>query len=71
MENPTRVTRSCWTIVSEHFYPDRISQKGVINVGLSDHQMVVGRLDFTNYHNFEDINDAYSNFFQNVMGVLI
>ena len=27
----------------------------------------VGRLDFPNYHNFRNINDAYSNFTQKVM----
>ena len=27
------------------------------------------RVDFPNYHNFEDINDVYSNFIQKVMGV--
>ena len=30
-----------------------------------------GRVDFPNYHNFENINDAYSNFIQKVMGVMI
>ena len=30
----------------------------------------LGRLDFPNYHNFENINDAYSNFIQEVMGVV-
>ena len=29
-----------------------------------------GRVDFPNYHNFENINDAYSNFIQKVMGVI-
>ena len=31
----------------------------------------LGRVDFANYHNLENINDAYSNFIQNVMGSLI
>ena len=30
----------------------------------------LGRLDFPNYHNFENINNAYSNFIQKVMGVI-
>ena len=30
----------------------------------------MGRVDFPNYHNFENINDAYSNFTQNVMGFI-
>ena len=29
----------------------------------------MGRVDFPNYHNFENVNDAYSNFIQKVMGV--
>ena len=29
-----------------------------------------GRVNFTNYHNFENINDAYSNSIQKVMGVI-
>ena len=29
----------------------------------------LGRVDFPNYHNFENINDTYSNFIQKVMGV--
>ena len=30
----------------------------------------LGRLDFPNYHNFENINDAYANFIQKVMGAI-
>ena len=29
----------------------------------------MGRADFPNYHNFENVNDTYSNFIQKVMGV--
>ena len=83
--------------------PNRVSQQGVIDVWLSDHQIIyctrkifrtkkgthkeircrslknysadiyeeaLGRVDFPNYNNFENINDAYSNFIQKVMGVI-
>ena len=30
----------------------------------------LGKLDFQNYRNFKNINDAYSNFIQKVMGVI-
>ena len=30
----------------------------------------LGRLDFPNHHNFENINNAYSNFIQKFMGVI-
>ena len=33
------------------------------------YEEALGRLDFPNYHNFENINDAYFNFIQKVMGV--
>ena len=29
-----------------------------------------GRVDFPNHHNFENINDAYSNFIQTIMGII-
>ena len=32
------------------------------------YEEALGRVDFPNYHNFENINDAYSNFIQKVMG---
>ena len=83
--------------------PDKVSQQGVIDVGLSDHQIIyctrkisriktgthkliryislkiysadiheeaLGRSDFLNLHNSENINDAYSNFIQKVMRVI-
>ena len=105
MEVLRRVTCSSSTIIDHilaHF-PHRVSQKGVIDVGLSDHQIIknylkiskikrsthkqirccspknnsgdiyeeaLSRLDFPNYHNFENINDAYSKFIQKVMEVI-
>ena len=82
----------------------QISRKGVINVGVSDHQLIfctrkisriktggdhkylnfralknctvnyyketLKQIDFPNYENFGDINEAYSNFFQKLMTVI-
>ena len=105
IEVPTRVTCSSSTIIDHILasFPDRVSQQSVIDVGLSDHQIIhctrkisrikrgthkqiryrslknysagiyeeaLDRADFPNYHNFENINDAYSNFIQKVMGVI-
>ena len=100
----TRVTSS--STIIDHIlasFPNRVSQQGVIDVGLSDHQFIyctrkisrikrgthmqirccllknysadiyeeaLSREDFPNYHNFENINDAYSNFIQKVMGII-
>ena len=97
IEVPTRVTCSSSAIIDHILasFPDRVSQQGVIDVGLSDHQIIyctrkisiikrgthkqiryrslksysadiyeeaLVRVDFPNYLNFENINDAYSNF---------
>ena len=104
IEVPTRVTCSSSIIVDDILasFSNRVSQQGVIDVGLSDHQIIdctrfsrikrgmhkqiryrslknysadiyeeaLGRVDFPNYHNFENINDAYSNFIQKVMGAI-
>ena len=105
IEFPTRVTCSSSTIIDHILatFSNRVSQQGVIDVELSDHQIIyctrrisgikrgthkqiryrslnnysadiyeeaMGRVDFLNYHNFESINDAYSNFIQKVMGVI-
>ena len=34
------------------------------------YEEALGRVDFPNYHNFENINEAYSNFIQKFMGVI-
>ena len=105
IEVPTRVTCSSSTIIDHILasFPNRVSQQGVIDVGLSDHQIIyctrkisrikrgthkeircrslknysadiyeeaLGRVNFPNYNNFENINDAYSNFTQKVIGVI-
>ena len=40
------------------------------NYSADIYEEALGRVDFPNYHNFENINDAYSNFIQKVMGVI-
>ena len=105
IEVPTRVTCSSSAIIDYIVanFPDRVSQQGVIDVGLSDHQIIyytrkisiikrgthkqiryrslknylvdiyeeaLVRVDFPNYLNFENINDAYSNFIQKLMRVI-
>ena len=40
------------------------------NYSADIYEEALGRADFPNYNNFEDINDAYSNFIQKVMGVI-
>ena len=105
IEVPTRVTCSSSTIIDHILasFPNRISQQGVIDVGLSDHQIVyctrkisrikrdthkqircsslknysaviyeeaLGKIDFPNCHNFDNIDDTYSNFIHKVMGVI-
>ena len=104
IEVPTRVTCTSSTIIDHILasFPNRVSQQGVIDAGLSDHQVIyctrkisrikrgtqeqircrslqnysadiyekaLGRLDFPNYYNFENINDAYSKFIQKVTEV--
>ena len=105
IEVPTRVTCSSSTIIDHILasFPNRVPQQGVIDVGLSDHQIIyctrkisrikrgthkkirclllknysadiyeeaLGRADFPNYNNFENINGAYSKFIQKVIGVI-
>ena len=41
------------------------------NYSADIYEEALGRVDFANYHNLENINDAYSNFIQKVMGSLI
>ena len=105
IEVPTRVTCSSSTIIDHILasFPNRVLQQGVIDVGLSDHQIIycsrkisrikrgthkqiryhslknysadiyevaLVRVDFPNYRNFENINDAYCNFIQKLMRVI-
>ena len=103
---PTRITCSSTSLI-DHILaslPDRISQEGVMNVGLSDHQLIycirkisrvktrgvhkiirfcsrknyavdayknaLKKINFPNYEYFEDVNRAYSDFFQKLMSVI-
>ena len=40
------------------------------NYSADIYEEALGRVDFPNYNNFENINDAYSNFIRKVMGVI-
>ena len=103
IQSPTRATCSNSTL-TDHILtsaPSRVFQKGVINVGVSDHQLIfctrkiskiktggdhkylnfrslkiytadyykgtLKQVDFPNYENFGDVDEAYSNFFQKLM----
>ena len=103
IKSPTHVTCSNTSLI-DHILaslPDRISQEGVINVGLSDHQLIyctrkisrikiggvkkkksnsvhvvdayknhLRKMNFPNYKYFEDVEWAYSDFFQKLMTVI-
>ena len=102
----TRITCSSTSLI-DHILaslPEIISQKGVINVGLSDHKLIycsrkISRIEtggvhkkiefrsiknyavnaynnasremnFPNHEYFEDVNRAYSDFFQKLMIII-
>ena len=49
----------------------QIRCRSLKNYSADIYEDALGRVDFPNYHNFENINDAYSNFTQTVMRSLI
>ena len=66
IKSPTRVTCSTSTLIDHILasFPSRVSQKGVTDVGISDHQLIyctrkISRLEFPNYEPFDDVNGAY------------
>ena len=103
IESPTRITCSSSSIIDHILasFPDRVTQQGILNVGLSDHQLIyctrkitrikrgghkqikfrslnyttdsyekaLVKTNFPECKNFENVNDAYSNFIQNLMEV--
>ena len=106
IKSPTRITCGSTSLI-DHILaslPDRISQEGVMNVGLSDHQLIycirkisrvktrgvhkiirfcsrknyavdayknaLKKINFPNYEYFEDVNRAYSDFFQKLRSVI-
>ena len=106
IKSPTCVTCSTSTLIDHILasFLSRVSQKSVIDVGISDHQLIFGsrkvsrlktggvhnylnlrsfknytvdsykevlkQLDFQNYEPLDDVNFAYSNFFQKTMTVI-
>ena len=100
IQSPTCVNCSSSTLI-DHILTRAPFQKGVIYVGVSDHQLIfctrkiskiktggahknlnfrslknyttdyyketLKQVDFRNYENFGDANEAYSNFFQKLM----
>ena len=86
IKSPARIICSSTSLIDHIFasLPDRIAPEGVINVGLSDHQLNYGtrktevdayentlrKINFPNYEYFEDANQAYLDFFQKLMTVI-
>ena len=48
----------------------QIRCRSLKNYSADIYEEVLSRIDFPNYHNFENVNDAYSNFIQKVMGAI-
>ena len=104
LESPTRQTCSSSSIIDHILasFPERVTQRGKLNFGLSDHQIiyctrkvtrikrggqkqikfrcfkyytidgygkVLVEINFSEYKNFDNVNDAYSNFIQKLMKV--
>ena len=102
---PTRTTTSSSTIIDHILasYLERVAQCGVIEVSLSDHQLIyctrkisrikrgshkqmqfrsfkhytvnlfeqeLSKLNFPNYQNYNEINEAYNDFIQKFMSVI-
>ena len=106
IESPTRITCSSSSVIDHILasFPDRVTQRGILNVGLSDHQLIYGtrkitgikrgghkqikfrsfknyiidryekalvEINFPEYENFENVNDAYANFIQKLMEAIV
>ena len=102
---PTRTTTSSSTIIDHILasYPERVTQCGVIDISLSDHQLIyctrkisrikrgshkqiqfrsfkhytvnlfeqeLLKLNFPNYQNYNEINEAYNDFIQKITSVI-
>ena len=48
----------------------KIRCRSLKNYATVIYEEALGKIDFPNYHNFDNIDDAYSNFIQKVMGVI-
>ena len=106
IESPTRITCSSSSVIDHILasFPDRVTQRGILNVGLSDHQLIyctrktirikrgghkqikfrsfknyiidryekaLVEINFPEYENFENVNDAYANFIQKLMEAIV
>ena len=102
---PTRVTTGSSTIIDHVLasFPEKVTQSGVTDIGLSDHQLIYctrkisrikrgshkqikfrtfkhytvdlfeqerSKLNFLNYRNFNDINEACNEFIQKIMNAI-
>ena len=87
IQSPTRITCSSSCIIDHILasFPDRVTQRRILSVGLSDHQLIyrsfknyttdgyekaLVEINFPKYKNFDSVNDAYSNFIQKLMEVI-
>ena len=105
IESPTRITCSSSSVIDHILasFPDRVTQREILNVGLSDHQLIyctrkitrikrgghkqikfrsfknctidgyekaLVEINFPEYKNFDNVNDAYSNLIQKLMKVI-
>ena len=105
ISRPTCITSSSSTIIDHILasYPDRVSQEGIIDIGISNHQLIfctrktlktktashkqisfhslrnystityvegLKKVKFSNYENFVNITEAYSNFIQKLTSVI-
>ena len=105
IEITTRITYSNSSIIDHILasFPNRVTQREILNVGLSDHQLiycarkitkikrgghkqikfrsfknytidgyekVLVEINFPEYKNFDNVNDAYSNFIQKLTVVI-
>ena len=80
---PKWITSSSSTIIDQVLvsYPVRVTLQGVMDTGFSDHQLIYctrklfrtkrgSKLNFPNYQNYNDSNEAYNDFIQKIMEVI-
>ena len=102
---PTKTTTSSYTIIDHILasYQERVTQCGVLDISLSDHQLIycttkifkiksslhiriqfrsfkhykvdlfeqdLSKLNFPNYQNYNEIDEAYNDFLQKIISVI-